>query len=217
MTRKGWFHRFTCQSPLRRRNRQFVRTVLSLAFVYCEDEPGRDANKQGIDEHSVSNGSYFGSCFYSFYAVCGSRLRSIASNGDRGVQSENKMQKMSDEKAQELREVNSMLKWEYVATWNTSKYDLISNRCYGRIYDHMTKQNFHLDHENDAVYDLQTDDFLAAATIENGKKNGSIWDADYKKDWLPSCVGGCPSNFGDQTWQAAEDYMNELMADPRKQ
>jgi hypothetical protein len=72
-------------------------------------------------------------------------------------------------------------------------------------------------HESDQVYDLQTDDLLAAAMIENGKKHGDIWDTDYKKPWLPTCMGGCPANFGDQTWQAAEDYMNEIMADPRKQ
>jgi hypothetical protein len=124
---------------------------------------------------------------------------------------------MSDEKAQEFIDGNSMVKWEIVAAWNTSKYDSISNRCYGRIYSHIAKQNYRLDYEIDQLFDLQIDDLMAMARIENGKKHGSIWDPNYKKDWLPSCVGGCPANFGDQTWQAAEDYMNELMADPRKQ
>ena len=111
-----------------------------------------------------------------------------------------------------------MLKWEIVTAWNTSKYDPISNRCYGRIYDHITKPSYRLDHEHDEVFDLQTDDLLAAASTENGKSHGSIFDTDYKKPWLPTCrADGCPSNFGDQTWQAAEDYMNELMADPRGQ
>jgi hypothetical protein len=126
-----------------------------------------------------------------------------------------KCKKMSDEKAQEGIDTNRMLKWEIVQAWNTSKYDPTSNRCYGRIYQHITKQNYHLDHENDQIYDLQIDDLLASASIENGKKHGSIFDSDYKKPWLPSCVGGCPADFGDQTWQAAEDYMNEMMADPR--
>lgn len=109
-----------------------------------------------------------------------------------------------------------MAKWEFVGAWNTSKYDPISNRCYGRSYQHIIKPSYRLDHESDQVFDLQTDDLLAAAMIENGKKHGNIWDHDYKKPWLPSCVGGCPPDFGDKTWQAAEDYMNELMADPRR-
>jgi hypothetical protein len=129
-----------------------------------------------------------------------------------------KCKKMSDEKAQEFIDGNRMAKWEFAAASNTSKYDPISNRCYGRIYEHITKQNYHLDHENDQVFDLQTDDLMAVAVIENGKKHGSIFDPDYKKWWLPSCsANGCPPDFGDKTWQAAEDYMNELMADPRKQ
>jgi hypothetical protein len=64
---------------------------------------------------------------------------------------------------------------------------------------------------------LQIDDLLAVAVIENGKKHGSIWDEDYKTNWLPLCSAkGCSPDFGDQTWQAAEGYMNEMMADPRK-
>ena len=114
-------------------------------------------------------------------------------------------------------EVNSSFKWEYVGAWNTSKYDPISNRCYGRIYEHITKPSSRLDHESDRVIDLQIDDLLAAASIKNGKKSGNIFDPDYKKGWLPKCSSkGCPPDFGDQTWQAANDYMNELMTDPRK-
>jgi hypothetical protein len=129
-----------------------------------------------------------------------------------------KCKKMSDEKEQEIIENNTMLKWEYVMASNTSKYDPISNRCYGLFHEHITKQYYHLDHEYDNLYDLQIDEMLATATIENGKKNGSIFDPDYKKPWLPTCrADGCPANFGDQTWQAAEDYMSEFMADQRKQ
>jgi hypothetical protein len=127
-----------------------------------------------------------------------------------------KCKKMSDEKAQEFIDGNTSMKLEIVAARNTSKYDPISNRCYGRFYGHTKNANLY-DIETDQVYDLQTDDLLANAEIKNGKKHGSIWDPDYKKPFGPSCVGGCPANFGDQTWQATEDYMNELMADPRKQ
>jgi len=80
--------------------------------------------------------------------------------------------KMSDEKAQEALDTNTMLKWEIVAAWNTSRYDPTSNRCYGRSYQHIVKPSYRLDHENDQVFDLQTDDLLAAAMIENGKSMG---------------------------------------------
>jgi hypothetical protein len=127
-----------------------------------------------------------------------------------------KCKKMSDEKAQDVIEMNSGLGWEIVAASNTSKYDPISNRCFGLIHQHITKQSYRLDDEYDEVFDLQIDDLLATATIKNGKKSGSIWDPDPKKRYPVSCMGGCPPNMGDLMWQAAEDYMNELMADPRK-
>jgi hypothetical protein len=102
-----------------------------------------------------------------------------------------------------------------VAAWNTSKYDQLTNRCYGRFYQHITKQDFS-DKETDQLFDLQTNDLFADATSENGNKYGSIWDPDYKKPWLPLChLVGCPPDFGDQTWQAAEDYMDEMMVDRR--
>ena len=85
------------------------------------------------------------------------------------------------------------------------------------IYEHIAKPSYRFDHESDQVYDLQTDDLLAAAMIENGKKHGNIFDSDYKEPWLPLCSAkGCGPDFGDKTWQATEDYMNEFMADPRR-
>jgi hypothetical protein len=124
--------------------------------------------------------------------------------------------KLSDEKAQEFLESNTMLKWQIVLASNSSKYDPMNNRCYGRIYEHIVKPSNRLDHESDQVFDLQTDDLLAAAMIEEGKKHGNIFDPDYNKPWLPSCTGGCKPDFGEKTWQATEDYMNEFMADPRR-
>ena len=72
-----------------------------------------------------------------------------------------------------------------------------------------------LNTEYDQVYDLQTDDLLASAYIKNGKKSGIIFDHDYKQK--PLCAGGCPANLSDQQWQATEDYMDEIMAEPPKQ
>jgi hypothetical protein len=128
-----------------------------------------------------------------------------------------KCKMMSDQKALEIAETNRALHCEIAAARNSSKYDAIRNRCYGRIYQHLTKGNVQDDFEGDAVLDLQTGDLLATGSVEKGEKHGSIFDPGYKKLWLPSCAGGCPPNFGAQTWQAVEDYMNELMADPNQQ
>jgi hypothetical protein len=152
-----------------------------------------------------------------------------------------KCKKMSDEKAEKLswHEVpvvnpdplgwspdrvkawNDKIRPEVVGSWNTSKYDPINNRCYGRVYSHLKRHNppiVDYDNEWDQVYDLQTNDLLATASIENGKKSGIIFDPDPEKRYPVYCMrmGGCPPNSG-ITWQAAEDYMNELMAEPRKQ
>jgi hypothetical protein len=137
--------------------------------------------------------------------------------------------RMSEEKAQYFLEGDKKLEWQMVAAWNTSKYDPKSNRCYGRIYEHITKQRFGFDNESDQLFDLHLDNesdqfigltydlLLARAEIVNGRKRAHIYDPDSKKHWLPdNCDRGCPADFGDQAWQAAEDYMNEFMADPRK-
>jgi hypothetical protein len=86
---------------------------------------------------------------------------------------------MAEQKAQEYRDVDSFGKWDIVAAWNTSKYDPTSNRCYGRIYEHKTKQNGRYDYEFDQLFDLQIDDLLAIASIENGKRHRKISDPDY--------------------------------------
>jgi hypothetical protein len=59
------------------------------------------------------------------------------------------------------------------------------------------------------VYDAQVDELLAHAEINNGKKNGSIFDESYK--------GQRFFKDGDASWEAAVTHMDELMADPRKQ
>jgi hypothetical protein len=59
--------------------------------------------------------------------------------------------------------MNNSARPDVVASWNTSKYDPINNRYYGRFYSHTKnkKMNPQYDQEEDAVYDLQTDDMLA--------------------------------------------------------
>jgi hypothetical protein len=148
-------------------------------------------------------------------------LQSVAQTPPTATEAFNlriKCRQMSDKKASDFLESNRLLQWELVSAWNTSKYDPTNNRCYGRIYQHITKKFLRLDHEADQLFDLQTDELLADAMRAEDKRNGNIWDPDYKKGWLPTCrADGCPSDFGDQTFRAAQEYMNEFMADPRKQ
>ena len=128
-----------------------------------------------------------------------------------------KCKELADQKAEELDGMSRSAKWEILNSWHASKYDAKSNRCYVRVYGHM-RHHPSVEHVIDQVYDAQVDDILASATILSGKKNGQIFDPDYKKPWLPLCnPEGCPTDFGDRTWQAAKDYMSELMADPRRQ
>jgi hypothetical protein len=59
------------------------------------------------------------------------------------------------------------------------------------------------------LFDAQVDDLLARAQIENGKKYGTIWDESYQ--------GQRYFRDGEASYEAAIKYMNEMMADPRKQ
>src|SRR4051812_34780375 len=49
----------------------------------------------------------------------------------------------------------------------TSKYDVTSNRCYIGFYVHNFYRKISVDREVRQVYDAQTDDLLAFASIEN--------------------------------------------------
>jgi hypothetical protein len=101
---------------------------------------------------------------------------------------------------------------KFSGSWSSSKYDAINNRCYVRIYKHIRRQPVGrkpLELEVHQVYDAQVDELLAHAEINNGKKNGSIFDESYK--------GQRFFKDGDASWEAAVTHMDELMADPRKQ
>src|SRR5262249_42324461 len=110
--------------------------------------------------------------------------------------------------AADVDRLNDQTRPEVLGSWSSSKYDAKNNRCYVRIYKH-TRRKSQFDYEVHQVYDAQVDELLAHAEIRNGKKNGSIWDESYE--------GQRFFKDGDASWQVAVTYMDELMADPRKQ
>ena len=113
--------------------------------------------------------------------------------------------------AADVARLNDQTRPEVLGSWSSSKYDAINNRCYVRIYKHTRRQSAgrKSEYEVHQVYDAQVDELLAHAQIQDGKKSGSIWDESYK--------GQRFFKDGDADWEGAVTYMNELMADPRKQ
>jgi hypothetical protein len=110
--------------------------------------------------------------------------------------------------AADVARLNDQTRPEVLGSWSSSKYEATNNRCYVRIYKH-TRRKSQFDYEVHQVYDAQVEDLLAHAEMKNGKKFGMIYDESYKgARWLSS---------GDASWEAAITYMDELMADPRKQ
>jgi hypothetical protein len=118
---------------------------------------------------------------------------------------------MADQKANDLNAVDAQQGWEVVQLSSSSRYDPINNRCYIHIYHHTRIPGY-----EDVIrllYDAQTNDLLADASIRSGpswsKKDGSIWDESYKGQRL--------FKDDDANWEGAVTYMDEMMADPRKQ
>ncbi len=94
---------------------------------------------------------------------------------------------------------------EIILLSHSSKYDAKNNRCYVDIFKHW---KFGSHKENDMqyrqIYDVQTDDLLAFAQIENGKKVGMVFDHEHR------------STMGDDLgWTDANAYIDEMMADKR--
>lgn len=87
------------------------------------------------------------------------------------------------------------------SAWS-SKYDPKNNRCYIRIDVHRRSASFDIEHHQ--VYDAQTDDLLATADIQNGKKHGMVFDLNHRTT--------TDENLG---WDNAVAYMDEMMADKR--
>jgi hypothetical protein len=109
--------------------------------------------------------------------------------------------------ADDVAGLNDQTRPEVLGSWSSSKYDATNNRCYVRIYNH-TRRKSQYDYEVQQVYDAQVDDLLVNADIRNGKKSGLIFDESYKGNRFLT---------GDASYEAAITYMDELMADPRKQ
>ena len=95
---------------------------------------------------------------------------------------------------------------ELISAHHSSHYDANNNRCYIEIFQHK-KFGQHKENERQMrkTYDAQTDDLLAFAQIENGKKVGMVFDPQYQ-----SVIG---ETLG---WDDANSYIDEMMLDKRK-
>ena len=90
---------------------------------------------------------------------------------------------------------------EFSATASGSNYDAKANRCYVEI---TLRKKWGKQKENEEevwqVYDGQTDDVLAYAAIENGKKVGMVFDPDVNRR---------------EGWDDANAYMDARMHQQR--
>jgi hypothetical protein len=107
-------------------------------------------------------------------------------------------------------DVNALNRWvqannETILT-HSSRYDAKNNRCYIEIYG---RTKFGRQKENQAerrqIFDAQTDDLLAFANIENGKKVGMVFDREHQAK--------IPGNLG---WDDANAYIDEMMLEKRR-
>jgi hypothetical protein len=96
---------------------------------------------------------------------------------------------------------------EIISEFHSSRYDAKNNRCYMESY---VRQKFGRKKENELeqrqIYDAQTDDLLAFAKIENGKKVGMVFDREHPTKLLGQDLG----------WDDANAYIDEMMLDRRR-
>ena len=106
---------------------------------------------------------------------------------------------------QEQRDRLGKLAPELISSFSTSRYDPRANRCYGEFHYHENVRRAALDREVRALYDMQVDDMLAFWKIENGKKNGMVFDHSHGIT--------TDKNIG---WDDAEAYINEMWIEDKK-
>jgi hypothetical protein len=102
----------------------------------------------------------------------------------------------------EVQSLNRNLPQEIHAHYN-SKYDPINNRCYAEVFIQMRTQEFEM--EVRQIYDVQVDDLLAFAQIQDGKKSGMVFDHQYR-----------PTTDRGVGWDDATEYIDQMIAEDRK-
>jgi hypothetical protein len=102
----------------------------------------------------------------------------------------------------EVQSLNRNLPQEIHAHYN-SKYDPINNHCYAEAFIQMRTQEFEMEYRQ--IYDVQVDDLLAFAQIQDGKKSGLVFDRQYR-----------PTEGSNVGWDDANAYIDEMMADNRR-
>jgi len=102
----------------------------------------------------------------------------------------------------EVQSLNRNLPQEINAHYN-SKYDPINNLCYAEALIQMRTQEFEIEYRQ--IYDVQADDLLAFAQIQDKKKSGMVFDRQHRTT--------TDSNLG---WDDANAYIDQMMAEDRK-
>jgi uncharacterized protein YqfB (UPF0267 family) len=87
-----------------------------------------------------------------------------------------------------------------------SRYNPITNRCYVKLTVQSADINKPEKHFSAALYDGQTGEMLAIENMENGQRSGIVFDRNHKST--------SDANAG---WDDAQDYIDALMADDRKE
>jgi hypothetical protein len=84
-----------------------------------------------------------------------------------------------------------------------SHYDPRTNRCYVELTVQTVGKP--MDYQNRVIYDGRTNEMLAFARIENGRKSGMVFDKQPKS-----------SNLENDGWDHASEYIDQMMAKDRK-
>ncbi len=120
-----------------------------------------------------------------------------------------KCKEMADKKAGEQYEIDAALGArgpEIILQWHKSKYDPKFNRCYIEQFRHVkVGMRKEIESQMHSLMDLLTDDMLAFAKIENGKKVGMVFDPGHR-----------PTRDTNLGWDDANAYIDEMMLEQRR-
>ena len=87
-----------------------------------------------------------------------------------------------------------------------SRYQPLTNRCYVELNAQTADMTKRMTYFHTVLYDGQTGEMLASMKIVNGQKSGMVFDRNHQTK--------TDANAG---WDDARIYIDEMMADDRKQ
>jgi hypothetical protein len=88
----------------------------------------------------------------------------------------------------------------------TSRYNPVTNRCYVELVVQSADLTKPMKIFSQYLFDGQTGEMLASLKVENGQKSGTVFDRNHQT-----------TTYANAGWDDAQDYINAMMADDRKQ